>query len=68
MEREEFEVIVNDIKEQMVREIEQGVLKHDLYQANAALGGKDACERILRSLAIREPRRPPLRAVQRREA
>jgi len=68
VELPEFEAVVSDIREQMEREIEQGVLQHDLYKATAALGGKDACDRILRALRFRSPRRAELREVRRRGA
>lgn len=35
------------------REVEQAVMQHDLYKATAALGGKDACDRVLRLLRFR---------------
>jgi hypothetical protein len=44
--------VIADEKEHFVREIEQGILQHDLYKSTAALGGKDACDRILRALSV----------------
>ena len=59
-------LIISDIREQSTREIEQGVLRHDLYQSTAALGGKDACDRIARALAARlRAAPPPPRAIRR---
>ena len=64
MEPPEVARVVSEVQEEFQREIEQGVLQHDLYKATAALGGKDACERILRRIRLRndvqlrvEPRR-----------
>lgn len=47
--------IVQDVREQFSREVDQGVFKRDLYQSVEALGGRDACDRIARALAIRIP-------------
>ena len=63
MDPDLVEAFIRDVQKECSLEIEQGVMKHDLYQANAALGGKDACERILRRIQMwRERQRPePLR-------
>lgn len=44
---------VNDVNEEFQREEDQGILQGNLNKATAALCGKDACERIKRSLALR---------------
>jgi hypothetical protein len=44
---------VNDVQEEFQREEDQGILQGNLNKATAALCGKDACERLKRSLALR---------------
>jgi hypothetical protein len=41
------------IREQFERELDQGVLKRDLYQSVEAMGGRDACDRLKRDLGAR---------------
>lgn len=64
MDDETIMQVIRDVQGEFQREIEQGVLQHDLYKSTAALGGKDACDRILRRISFRknaslriEPRR-----------
>lgn len=37
---------IADVRSQFTREIDQAILKRDLYQGVEALGGRDACDRI----------------------
>lgn len=59
MEREDIERIIRDVREQFQRESDQGILKRDLYQSVEALGGRDACDRILRTIDMRWQRHEP---------
>lgn len=44
---------ISDLREQFTREIDQALLKHDLYQGMEAMGGRDACDRIRRQIDAR---------------
>jgi hypothetical protein len=44
---------VEDVREEFQREEDQGILQCRLDKAQAALSGKDACERLKRSLEAR---------------
>lgn len=44
---------IDDLRRQFSREIDQALLKHDLYQGMEALGGRDACDRIRRQIDTR---------------
>lgn len=63
---------IADTREQFQREIDQGVLKHDLYQSVGALGGRDACDRIKRNIELRisfaEPQHLPSLLEQHHQA
>lgn len=44
---------IQDVKDQFQRETDQGILKRDLYQSVEAMGGRDACDRIIRQIEAR---------------
>lgn len=44
---------VDDVQEEFQREEDQGIMQQRLDKAAAALAGKDACERLKRSIALR---------------
>jgi hypothetical protein len=44
---------IQDVKDRFQREIDQGILKRDLYQSVEAMGGRDACDRIWREIEAR---------------
>jgi hypothetical protein len=44
---------INDVREQFIREIDQALLKRDLYLGMEALGGRDACDRLKRQIESR---------------
>jgi hypothetical protein len=44
---------IDDVNEEYQREQDQGILQGRLDKATAALCGKDACERLKRTLALR---------------
>jgi len=46
-----FLKMVANVREQFEREIDQGILKRDLYQSVEAMGGRDACDRIKRAFS-----------------
>lgn len=54
---------IADVKERFVREIDQALLKRDLYLAVAAMSGRDACDRIARELRFREEMQENAEAV-----
>ena len=60
--------IIADERDHFQLEIEQGVMQHDLYKSTAALGGKDACDRILRALAFHSRSDVGPQGVQKRRA
>lgn len=64
---------IEDVRTQFTREIDQALLKRDLYLGMEALGGRDACDRLRRQIEARFrmdeswssvdlPVRPPQRA------
>lgn len=44
---------LSDVRSQFSREIDQALLKRDLYQGIEALGGREACDRIKRQIEYR---------------
>jgi hypothetical protein len=44
---------INDVREQFSHEIDQALLKRDLYLGIEALGGRDACDRLKRQIECR---------------
>lgn len=44
---------IDDVRTQFTREIDQAILKRDLYLAVEALGGRDASDRIRRQIEAR---------------
>lgn len=44
---------IEDVRTQFTREIDQALLKRDLYLGMEALGGRDACDRLKRQIEAR---------------
>lgn len=44
---------IEDVRTQFSREIDQALLKRDLYLGIEALGGRDACDRLKRQIEAR---------------
>lgn len=44
---------IRDIREHFSREMDQAILKRDLYLGMEAMGGRDACDRIKRNIEAR---------------
>lgn len=44
---------IRDMREQFSREMDQALLKRDLYLGMEAMGGRDACDRIQRQIEAR---------------
>jgi hypothetical protein len=45
--------ILEDERDNFQRECDRAIRQKDLYNANHAMGGKDACDRVLRLLQAR---------------
>ncbi len=66
MDTKEVLEIVESVREQMQREMEQNVLQRNKWEAFGALCGRDACDRITRAISARAGIGPvPLRSARR---
>jgi hypothetical protein len=52
-QRQYLRTIIGDVKSRFDREMDQGLLKRDLWLAFAAMSGRDACLRIEQELNLR---------------
>lgn len=54
MTPEEVAALIEEVRDDFVREEDQGLMQEDLKKAQHAMAGKHACDRILRKLQARE--------------
>jgi hypothetical protein len=53
MDTNEVFKIIEEVREQMQRDMDQSVLQRNRWEAFGALCGRDACDRITRALSAR---------------